>query len=268
MQYNDVIMENIIFRKPVAFVEGWFSNIWYKTGRCSEKLIIKTPRLRIVYSAKKFETSYCYCVSLANCDIDDDISDFFKFINNCDQAAIRAFKKYKEDWNIGMSKITYKSALTRKSAEHDYYFKIKLLQEKESVITTINSCDRKQLTADDIVYSQYADQFIEFAGIIFRKEGVAIPVWYAHQIVISPYKRLFLAKSLLDDITPQAEAEAETPTLTPHPYIPQLLHKDKGLAPKPIFGISSDILLNMKSKLKTIQHTPVPEIDPYDQIVL
>lgn len=275
MQYTDINTENIILRKPVPYDDGWFCAVWYKAGRNSDKLIVRSPRLRVMYGAKKFESSYCYCVSLADRDIDDDVNDFFQFIKKCDTAVIAVYKKNNKEWGIlpAGQKIVYKPALTRKTKEHEYYLKLKLIQEKttQNILTSINSCERTKLTVDDIEYGKYTDQFIEFSGITILSDGTMIPVWYAHQIVVSPYRRVFLSKSLLDDITP-----TPTPTLTPPlasvsgpvsttsvqtQSMPSLARPPSRSLPL----VSKDLLLDMKSKLKSVQIIPAPEPNPVEQ---
>lgn len=265
MLFSDINFDNIIFRKPVAFESGWFSAVWYKNGRNSEKLIIRPPRLRILYGAKKFDTSYCYCVSLSDYDISDDVNDFLEFLKQCDTTTINYFRANRKEWNIDIGgRMKYNPALSRKNKDQDFYLKIKLLQNKnQEVITTIFSSDRKRLAVEDIIYGKYADQYLEYCGISISEEGIIYPVWYAHQLVISPYERLFVDKLLLDDVSPMLHVAQAVP------YVPPVPKVGSGPAqnlPKITAMISADMLQSMKSRLKGVRAKDVSEVNPQEQV--
>jgi hypothetical protein len=209
------LLGRIIVKRPASLNDNgsspYLSELWYKTpeGGRAVKPVFRCPRLKVQYACRKYMGKYSFCVSLMNRDIDDEIGRFFAFIQNFDSTIMREYSKNNKTWNMTDIKRVYRSALCRKSKDHEYYFKVRLLGD-----STLHNCQREVVQPDDIVYGQYADMIIGPAYVYYGPEGVST-VWCAHQVVISPYERVFLRECLLDIIT-----GSPSPPIPPIPPIP------------------------------------------------
>lgn len=230
---SDLVVESIILRQPVKVRDNdiYLSELWYQTtdGRIIRP-IFQTPRLRIMYKAQRFQDGlYSYCVSLHGRDIDPNIEKFFNMVQNIDKQIITQFKQKSSEWILPNIKKTYTSALVRKSDNHEFYLKLKLLEDRDSnILTSIMNSDRTPAKCDDIVYGRYADQYIAPAFVCYHDEGIQ-PIWQTHQIVISDCERVFLSRCLLDTIAPPVAL-----VLPALPYLPSMQSMQSMPPPPPL----------------------------------
>jgi hypothetical protein len=182
-------------------------------------------------------------------------------LQSIDQQIIKQFNTKNKSWTLPVKKV-YSSALMRKSNDHEFYLKLKLLQDKEDkILTTITNADRTPADADDILYGKYTDQYIALAFVFYNDTGIQ-PIWQAHQIVISEYERIFLSQCLLDTITP--------PVITYIPPPPQVANFTRAIPPPPPLAgpirhfVQPADLANIKSKLKNI----IPVVDHHKENTL
>jgi len=270
LDFSEIKMDNIIFRQPIKYENGWFCEVWHKKDRKSSKIIVQTPRMKIKYGARQFTTdekhSYSYCLSFQDEDINDDIHDFLEFIKNIDKVSATKFSAKRTDWGIELqndNKFRYKSALSRKKPGSPFLMKIKLIQDREgNILTNISSNERNKKQYTDIVFGSYTDQYLEFSGLSVNKLGTIYPVWQAHQVVVSHQERLFLDKLLLDDINPPPPPPTHTFSAFPPPIrrsvpvssAPPVTQKPNGpLKPMPRLTFSVADILSAKSQLKSVQ---------------
>ncbi len=287
LDFNSIIghKDHIIFRKPVNEGNQWFSEAIYKNSRLGKKLITRTPRMKIFYSAKKIGESTTFCISFCDRDINDDVQDYYKFVNFIDKTSEEKFVELNREYKItGKGQVTLKHSLCRKSRNHSYYMKVKLLEEtnqdkdkdKDKVILTkINKDNRNEACFEDIKYNFYVEQYLEFCGIWGDTvKKIIKPIWISHQIVISKHERQFLSKLLLDDISPYESIPApiskkkktldeilknsikKAPPRPPPPRSPPVTIKKE--APKKeapvrfMFSITPNQINNIKSGLKKV----------------
>jgi hypothetical protein len=193
----------------------YISEIWYKDD--DDKIyvpVLQPPRLRVKYGAKRYnpQSSFGYCVSMYNCDIDPEIEAFYNFVKLFDKYTVQVYTDKKSAWGLQGIKNKYWTAMRRKSNTDDFYFAVKLIHGKEGeVLTSINNSKRNSCKPTDITYGIYIDQYISPAFVIYNTDGIH-PVWNAHQVVISELERVFLGNCLLDQIS-------EMPTPMP-PFVP------------------------------------------------
>ena len=230
------LLGRMVVKRPASLAENgtspYLSELWYKTpdsGR-AVKPVFRCPRLKVQYGCRKYMDKYSFCVSLMNRDIDDEIGRFFSFIQSFDSSIMREYSKNNKAWNMTDIKRVYRSALCRKSKDHEYYFKVRLLAD-----STVHNCQRKKLLPEDIVYGQYADMLIGPAYVYYGPEGVST-VWCAHQIVVSPYEKVFLRECLLDIIagrpeSPKTSQYHPAPPVPPIPPMPPLPHQFRANVP-------------------------------------
>jgi hypothetical protein len=170
------------------------SEVWYKKEDGSIiKPIFQTPRLKIMYTARKFQDNnyYSYCLSLHNEDIDEDVACFYNLVTLIDEHILDTIKEKK--WRVNQ---TFRSSLCRKNSNSDYYIRVKLLNE-----TRIHDHLGSVMKPEDLTYGTYTDQYVGLDVIIYNTEGV-IPIWTAHQIVANREEKIFLATCLLDVLYP------------------------------------------------------------------
>ena len=75
-------LEQLIIKPPKK--TAGISEIYYKKDDGSiVKPIFQTPRLKIIYGAKKFQnkSTYSYCVTLHNADIDEEVECFYNLVS-------------------------------------------------------------------------------------------------------------------------------------------------------------------------------------------
>jgi len=186
------------------------SEIWYrKDNGAIIKPIFQTPRLKVAYGAKKYQSNstYSYCVSLHNYDIDEEIACFYNLIMVIDE-------------HIRTTLTAYKSAMFQKNT--DFLMRFKLIGDD----TLITDTRGQRCTPDTLVYGVYTDQFVGLDVLIYTNEGV-IPLWNAHQIVISPVEKIFLSTCLLDTLGMKPEEKVipikrEKPCLEREEIIPSV----------------------------------------------
>ena len=124
---------DIMYRKPVTQGSTFFCEACYKTGRTGKKILFKTPRLKIIQRVRKNGKSYSFAVSFCDRDIDDDIQEFFDCVKGIDDD----FKENKygplrRDYQLfePKSKALFRQSLMRKTPNHSYYMRVKLLEKK------------------------------------------------------------------------------------------------------------------------------------------
>ena len=159
---NTTINHNIVLKKPKQTARHtldnpeYISEIWYLDENKLSKPIIQTPRLKVKYSAKKWDiSSWTYCIGLYNYDIDPEIKAFHNGIKEYDKHIIAYWTNNKREWNLKSNvniKPKYFTALRRKHKDDDPYLTLKLISNKEGdILTTINDKSRNKLTPQDIV---------------------------------------------------------------------------------------------------------------------
>ena len=193
-------LEQLIIKAPK---KTGISEIYYKKDDGSiVKPIFQTPRLKIIYGAKKFQnkSTYSYCVTLHNADIDEEVECFYNLVSLIDEH-IRT--------QIKISPVqTYKSALYRKTKESDYSMRLRLIEDA----TLIKNSKGKLCYPADIQYGDYADQYIGLDCLIYNEDTI-IPIWNVHQVVLTHLEKIFLGVCLLDSIYGSDIKEKEIPAL-------------------------------------------------------
>jgi hypothetical protein len=258
MNYLDINYDKIKLIMPNKMNTSLYIKVYYDNTNTKFKFIIQTPKLKIGYSAKKFESfnsinnvsiNYCYSLNM------EFAEDFIKFIDNCEAEIIKNINILKKNNpnNIFLKKdLEFNSSLYNPSNSMDTYFKLKLITDKtNNIISTIHLINREITTYESIITNNYADQYIELDGISITSDGQIYLIWYAHQIVITPYEKIYTKKSLIDELNPpvsykinkiiidkDTENNKETNKETNKPNI------------KPLLKIDQNMLLHMKAKLK------------------
>lgn len=204
----DTVPENIpkfILKTPRETSTGeYISEIWYLDEDGLHQAIIRPPRLKIKYGAKRHEQgkTYGYCVNLHNYDIDPEVRKFHEFMLAYDRHIVGQYKEHKNEWGLQGVKSKYWTALRRKDKTSDPYLTVKMLQDAEgAVLTSIHNADREKLSVDDVVYGNYVDQYIGPTFVLYNGAGI-YPIWNAHQLVINRVEKVFLEDCLLDTIAP------------------------------------------------------------------
>lgn len=207
----DAVVENIpkfILKTPRETSSGsneYISEIWYLDDDGLFQAIIRPPRLKIKYGAKRHEKgkTYGYCVNLYNYDIDPEIRKFHEFIQAYDRHIISQYQQHKEAWGLKGVKNKYWTAMRRKDKISDPYLTIKMLQDGDGeVLTSIHNANREKLCVDDVTYGNYVDQYIGPSIVLYNSIGI-YPIWNVHQLVINRVERVFLEECLLDSIAPR-----------------------------------------------------------------
>ena len=234
-----------------AVKKNGISEIWYKKDDGAIiKPIFQTPRLKIIYGAKKYQNqnTYSYCVSLHNNDIDEEVECFYNLLSLIDEQ-IR--------FTTAKSGKTYKSTLYRKTKESDYSMRIRLIDNG----TVIKNAKGKLCTPEDILYGDYADQYIGLDCLIYNEDTI-IPIWNAHQVVLTKMEKIFLGVCLLDSL--YGKQEPETTGLMPSAGLMPSIMPSAGLmpstpsssrkhfSPSPLSAISLNDILQVQGKLKKI----------------
>jgi hypothetical protein len=237
---SELTLDQLIIKPPIQVKSGLISEVWYKKDDGAIiKPIFQTPRLKVVYSANKFQSNtYSYCVSLHNADIDEEIECFFNLISTIDQHIIESLPP----------KQIYKSAMSRKKPTSDYYMRLKIINDG----TVIKNMSRKTCCPADITYGTYADQYIGLDILMYTPNGV-IPMWNAHQIVISQVEKVFLSTCLLDTIAKPVPVQADQTPIVDLP-LPVSMSRPRQLqlmGSSPLGQISLSEILNFKLK-KTV----------------
>lgn len=206
----DTIPENIskfILKTPRETSPGsqeYISEIWYLDEDKLYQAIVRPPRLRIKYGAKRPEKgkTYGYCVNLHNYDIDPEVRKFHEFMLAYDRHIVSQYREHKDGWGLQGVKSKYWTAMRRKDKTSDPYLTVKMLQDGDgTVLTSIHNADREKLGVDDVVYGNYVDQYIGPTFVLYNSTGI-YPIWNAHQLVINRVEKVFLEDCLLDTIAP------------------------------------------------------------------
>ena len=233
---SELTLEQLIIKPPIHVKSGLISEVWYRKDDGSIiKPIFQTPRLKVIYSANKFQSNtYSYCVSLHNADIDEEIECFYNLVSSIDEHIVATLSKTH----------VYKSAMTRKNPSSDYYMRLKIINDG----TVIKNMSRKTCCPADIQYGMYTDQYIGLDILMYTPNGV-LPVWNAHQIVISHVEKVFLTTCLLDTIahqvpTVEVQKEVRMEEVREVPAKPNI-------RASPLGKISLSEILNIKLK-KTV----------------
>lgn len=122
--------------------------------------VIQPPRLRVKYSAKRYnpESPYSYCVSMYNYDIDPEIEAFYNFIKSFDEYVVSVYSEKRSTWKLPSIKSKYWTAMRRKSKTDDFHFVVKLIHDKEGkVLSAINDSNRNKKDPSDIEYGIYIE---------------------------------------------------------------------------------------------------------------
>ena len=195
---SELNLDQLIIKPPIYIKSGGMSEVWYKKDDGTViKPIFQTPRLKVAYSATKFQTNayYTYCISLHNADIDEEIECFYNLVNAIDE--------HIKETLVNRKCAGYTSAMTRKKTGADYHLRLRLINDG----TVIKNTAGKTCCPADILYGMYADQYVGLDVLMYTANGV-IPIWNAHQIVLSRVEKVFLSTCLLDVLHP---ARAEGP---------------------------------------------------------
>jgi hypothetical protein len=198
-------LEQLIIKAPPK--KTGISEIYYKKDDGSIiKPIFQTPRLKIIYGAKKFKdkSTYSYCVTLHNADIDEEVECFYNLVSLIDEHILTQIKIQTTQ--------SYKSSLYRKTKESDYSMRLRLIDDA----TLIKNSKGKLCQPTDIQYGDYADQYIGLDCLIYNEDTI-IPIWNVHQVVLTPLEKIFLGVCLLDtiygsDIKQEQHAIPDIPT--------------------------------------------------------
>lgn len=263
MNFREVDTAHFKLREPVEIENGWILELWYKKDRRAEKLLVRTPRTKIAYSAKWFQRKCCYCINLADRDIDDDIQDFWQFVRACDKKLVEQASEKLATVIAPDEQIKFNPSLKNKNL-----MSIKLLSDaQKNILTSISNCNRSTGSVGDITYGSYADQYVELFGVSVV-DGCIFPLWNAHQVVISPHEKVFLSKFLLDEITPNDRPIKQEVVRLPHGSVEQVLPEIKELPQireshggggggQSRMPINPSMLLAVRSKLnKTVSGAP------------
>lgn len=200
---------NIIVKPPVYTTQGQLmSEIWYRHEGKIIQPVIQTPRLKVRFGARRLgQGPYSYCVSLQNMDIDPEIEEFYHMIQALDKHVVNLLLSADWNWN---EKVPHKywSAMKRRLEEgrnDSFYMQFKVLMESDKLLTAIHDDSRVARRPEDIVYGCYTDQYVGPAYILYVENGSNAGIhliWHSHQVVISHIEKVFLARSLLDNIAP------------------------------------------------------------------
>jgi len=216
---SEISIDRFIIKQPYRITNDdavagaknvYIGQIWYKKDDGTViKPILHVPRLKILFNAKKFKgkNPYTYCVSLTNRDIDDEINAWFDLVQELDKFFMQLFKKNEKKWAMNNIKKIYRSAMNRKCIKDEYYFKLKLIQEGDKILTDIKSTNRAgNIEPEEIKYGRYIDQYVCPDFISFSSDGID-PVWTVHQAVVSPIEKIFLGTCLLGEVAPHLKQE-------------------------------------------------------------
>lgn len=228
----DFDMQALIMKRPIQVgieADGqttYLSEIWYKTDDMNKPCIpiIKSPRLRVQYSAKRYQENgpYSYCLSTYNSDIDPDISEFYQFIKDLDRRLTTLYIETRKQWGFKPTNVMkYWSSVRTKTTKNGNsigYMQIKTIHDEDGeLLTSIHDRKGEKQDIDKVEYGKYTDQLLSLQFLYFNSRGMT-PGWKAHQIVLSTTEKVFLEYCLLDDLygnkTPVFEAKAYTP-----PYV-------------------------------------------------
>ena len=220
-------LEQLIIKPPK---KTGISEIYYKKDDGSiVKPIFQTPRLKIIYGAKKFQnkSTYSYCVTLHNADIDEEVECFYNLVSLIDEHIQTQLLK--------PTSPVYKSALYRKTKESDYSMRLRLIEEA----TLIKNAKGKICQPTDIQYGDYADQYIGLDCLVYNEDSI-IPIWNVHQVVLTRVEKIFLGVCLLESL-----------------YGP-------GMAPPPILSQNAEPIAPTKEPVKKYTSTPLSMISLKD----
>lgn len=241
------------------------NEIWYKPPAPSKpcKPIVKTPRLKIKYSCKKYDTCYSYCVSDYNSDIDEEINAYFTFVRNVDRRLKTLHRKLVAKIK-GKDKQKYWPTVKKAPSATSEFMQLKVITRNTGndiePCTKINSSKGDCLAPEDIKYECYTDQLVGISYIFGGSDGVRI-VWHAHQVVVSDVSDVFLEYCLLDEIRPLPPVPTIYPPPPPPPPHPQLDYGPRQVqmqnTGKPMVSmlsiIKKDDLLSALGKLKPVK---------------
>jgi hypothetical protein len=242
---SELNLDQLIIKPPIYIKSGGMSEVWYKKDDGTViKPIFQTPRLKVAYSATKFQNNahYTYCISLHNADIDEEIECFYNLVNAIDD--------HIKETLVNRQCSGYTSAMTRKKTGTDYHLRLRLINDGTVIKNTVG----KTCCPADILYGMYADQYVGLDVLMYTANGV-IPIWNAHQIVLSRVEKVFLSTCLLDVLHPvvdQAEraerAERDTESLN---EAARKITAKPPIRQSPLGAISLTDILNIKLK-KTV----------------
>jgi hypothetical protein len=222
-----------------------------KNKKRKVKPLIRFPRMKIQYDSKRFSTEATFCVSFFDMDIDDEIEEIYNFVRMTENKFGTEYKNKKKDWNMSFKKCSIRSAITTKNLST--YMKLAIYDD-----SVINDNNGNKKTIKDIKFGFYADQYVEMNGFNITKEGKVFPKWITHQLIISEHEKIFLEKSLLDEIYPDAKKTGmpvPVPMLRPPSIVsPRTRSKEKAKSkpknamPMIGFGVTPELLASVKLK--------------------
>ena len=259
MDYKDCDIKKIKFKKTTKFNENtFFIGTYYETDTTKDKVIFKTPRLMIGFSCKKFD-QYSKCSYSYALDLNDD-DEFVKYIQSIDSLIIDYIKKIKS--SLKLDELIYNSSLINNnepiddegSENESFFLKLKLITDKKNeVMTLIHFNNRKAANYNDLLSGMYSTQYIELSGITIRDNNIYVN-FLVHQVVIIPAEKVFLKKSLLDEVSPVVynfnPIERLEPTYYKKPESSENKKNDPIIIARPMLTLDPSLLLSMKSKLK------------------
>jgi len=230
-------LEQLIIKPPK---KTGISDIYYKKDDGSiVKPIFQTPRLKIIYGAKKFQnkSTYSYCVTLHNADIDEEVECFYNLVSLIDEHI---------QTQLRPASLVYKSALYRKTKESDYSMRLRLIEDA----TLIKNAKGLICQPTDIQYGDYADQYIGLDCLVYNEEAI-IPIWNVHQVVLTRVEKIFLGVCLLESLYgPRPNAPSPPPPNAPNaPSAPPPCREPvKKYTSTPLSMISLNDILQVKLK--------------------
>ena len=120
-------INNVILKKPKITNRHseespeYISEIWYLDENKLHVPIIKTPRLKVKYTAKSWDVgTWSYCVNLYNYDIDPEINNFYNSIKEYDKYIVNLFAKSRKEWGLKGIKSKYWRNISEKYYNNHY----------------------------------------------------------------------------------------------------------------------------------------------------
>jgi hypothetical protein len=133
IDYNKITsnIDHIIFRKPIFNANTWFCEVRYKPKNIGKKILTKTPRMKIIQKTKRVGKSFSFAISFCDRDINDDIQSYFDFVKKIDDTVVKNFTSLNRNYRLFEPKahVNYRHSLLRKSPNHSFYMRIKLMEK-------------------------------------------------------------------------------------------------------------------------------------------
>ena len=266
-------VKNLKIKDPVKIKDSnnYISEIWYKSKGKPCRPVIKTPRLKVHFSAKTFNTSTSYSVSTYNRELDDDIDAYFTLVREIDKQLGKLFMKKRNDWNfLPIDRIRYHPSTKKNKSYPTPYMTLKMITTEGLANTTVNDMSGKKCESSEIKAGMFANQLVTPEFLYYSPSGVKSS-WVAHQVVISQMERVFLDFCLLDDLREENSEQCVTSSNTSHnshslpPPPPPMFHYEAPIlalndrkeqqATKPGPGLSAIKVSDIQSMMTKLRKT-------------